>query len=259
MRGPVVVGVDSSSSLAAVEAAAREAERLGTGLRLAHALTWSSAHLPPGVPPWDRDGAAARVRLTGPLNEAERAARRIAPGVAVTQDVLIGEPPAVLESQSRTASLTVVGSGPADGVGGRLRPSVAGQLAARSRGPLLVIRGRPGPDGPVVLGDDLSREAAEFAFSEAIRRGTDLVVLHPRTRAARPLSALRKKHPDIVVRERRADSWTGHALVEASGTAQLVVIGARQHRIADTLRVSAARILVDHAHCPVAVIPLRKA
>ncbi|MFD5593413.1 universal stress protein [Streptomyces griseorubiginosus] len=257
MSGPVVVGVDGSSSLAAVEAAAREAERLGTGLRLTHALTCSSTYLPPGVPPWDRDGTATRVRLTEPLTEARRAARRIAPGVAVTQDVLIGEPSVVLESQSRTASLTVVGSAPVAGVGGRLRPSVAGRLAARSRGPLLVIRGRSAPDGPVVLGDDTSGEAAEFAFSEATRRAADLVVLHPRTRTARSLSALRKKHPHVVVHERRTSSWTGHALVEASGTAQLVVIGAR-HSVADTLRISAARILVDHAHCPVAVIPLRQ-
>lgn len=258
MSGPVVVGVDGSSSLAAVEAAAREAERLGRELRLAHALTWSSTHLPPGVPPWDRDGAATRVRLTGPLTEARRAASRIAPGVATTQDVLLGEPSAVLESASRTASLTVVGGSPAAGVGGRLRASVAGKLAARSRGPLLVIRGRRDPDGPVVLGDVTSREAAEFAFSQATRRGTDLVVLHPRTRTARSLSAPRKKHPHVVVHERRASSWIGHALVEASGTAQLVVIGAR-HTAADTLRVSAARILVDYAHCPVAVIPHRKA
>lgn len=258
MSGPVVVGVDGLSSLAAVEAAAREAERLGTGLRLAHVLPWSSTHLPPGVPPWDRGGAVTCETLTSALTEARRAARRIAPGVAVTQDVLIGEPSAVLDAESRRASLTVVGGRPATGVGGRLRASVAGQLAVRSRGPLLVIRGRFGPEGPVVLGNDTSREAAEFAFSEATRRGTDLVVLHPRTRAARSLSALRRKHPDVVVHERHAGSWTGHALVEASGTAQLVVIGAR-HTIADTLRVSAARILVDHAHCPVAVIPLRAA
>ncbi|MFC8358526.1 universal stress protein [Streptomyces griseorubiginosus] len=256
MSGPVVVGVDGSSSLYAVEAAAREADRLGTGLRLAHVLTWSSTHLPPGVPPWDRDGSVTRESLTSPLTEARRAARRVAPGLAITQDVLIGEPSAVLDAESRTASLTVVGGRPAAGVGGRLRASVAGQLAVRGRGPLLVVRGRPEPEGPVVLGNDTSREAAEFAFSEASRRGTDLVVLHSRGRAARLLSALRKKHPDVVVHERHAGSWTGHALVEASGAAQLVVIGAR-HTLADTLRVSAARILVDHAHCPVAVIPLR--
>ncbi|MFF7648021.1 universal stress protein [Streptomyces canus] len=261
MRGPVIVGVDGSpSSLAAVEAAAREAERLGTGLRLTHALTWpsTSAPIPPGVPPWDQDGAATRARLTGPLTDAGRRARGIAPRVAVMQDVLIGDPATVLASQSRTASLTVVGSRPAAGAGGRLRTSVAGRLTARGRCPLLVIRGRSDPDGPVVLGDDTSREAAEFAFSEAARRGTDLVVLRPRTRTARPLSALGRKYPAVVVHHRRTSSRMGRALVEASGAAQLVVIGAR-HKITDTLRVSAARTLVDHAHCPVAVVPPRKA
>ncbi|MCD7442318.1 universal stress protein [Streptomyces lincolnensis] len=255
MSGPVVVGIDgSASSPAVVEAAARAAERLGTGLRLAHALTWSSAQLPPGVPPWDPDGGAARVRVTGPLAEAERRARRTAPGVDVTREVLIGEPVTVLESEARTAVLTVVGGHRVTGLAARLRGSVAGQLAARGRCPVLVVRGRPAPTGPVVLADDTSPAAAGFAFAEAARRGTDLVVLHPRTTTARSWTALRERYPDVLVHGRRVRARTGRALVAASSGAQLVVIEAR-HRIADALPGAAARTLVDHAHCPVAVIP----
>ncbi|MEU4659148.1 universal stress protein [Streptomyces sp. NPDC023723] len=266
MRSPVVVGFDGSpSGLVAVETAAREAERLGTGLRLTYVLSWPSAYLPPGVPPWDPEGAESRGRVTGPLDEAERRARRTAPGIAVTQDVLIGEPVPVLESESRTASLTVVGSRPDTGaVGrlrgsvGRLRGSVARRLAAHGRCPVLVARGRPGPSGPVVLGDGTSPAAAEFAFAEAARRGADLVAPRPRVHAARFRTALRAKYPGVVVRDRRTRDLAGRALVEESAAAQLVVIGAG-HGVVDMPRSWRARVLLNDARCPVAVVPAGRA
>lgn len=100
MNGPVVVGVDGSpSSLAAVETAAREAERRGVGLELVHALAWSSGPVPPGVAPWDPDGAGLRDRVNEVLTDAEFRARKVAPQLAVTREVLMGEPVSVLDSR----------------------------------------------------------------------------------------------------------------------------------------------------------------
>ncbi|MFJ9535928.1 universal stress protein [Streptomyces sp. NPDC101225] len=252
MNGPVVVGVDGSpSSLAAVETAALEAERRGTELHLAHALAWATARVQPGVPPWDPDGAALRDSLNARLSEAERRARKAAPHVTVTSDVLLGDAARVLETESRSASLTVVGDRRAIGLTGR--------LAAHGRVPLLVVRGRTRRHGPVVLADATSADAAEFAFAEAAERGAELLVLRTRAQALRrPLTRLRKKYPGVSVRDRRTRRRSGHALVRASAGAQLVVIASR-HRSLELAPGSPGRTLVGRAHCPVAVVPDRAA
>ncbi|MFF4359980.1 universal stress protein [Streptomyces sp. NPDC001604] len=155
MNGPVVVGADGSpSGLAAVEAAAWEADRRGVGLEPAHALTWSEELVPAGVAPWDPDGGGLRDRVNEALADAEGRARRLAPDLAITREVLVGEPATVLGSASRAASLTVVGSGHARGMRGRLHGSVAGRLTARAGCPVLVVCGRQSRTGPVVLAQD---------------------------------------------------------------------------------------------------------
>ncbi|MFI6559485.1 universal stress protein [Streptomyces sp. NPDC050534] len=248
MNGPVVVGVDGSpSGLAVVETAALEAERRGTGLHLAHALAWAPARVRPGVPPWDPDGAGLRDRVNDSLGEAERHARKVAPNVTITSDVLMGDPVHVLEIESRTASLTVVD--------GRRPAGVTGRLTSHGRCPLLVVRGRTVRHGPVVLADGTCAAAAEFAFAEAAERGADLLVLRTRADAVRrPLTGLRKKYPGVSVQDRRTRRRGGRALVEASAGAQLVVI-ATHHRALEMVPGSAGRTLVDRAHCPVAVVP----
>jgi nucleotide-binding universal stress UspA family protein len=289
MNGPVVVGVDGTSwNLVTVEAAAKEAQRRGVGLRLAHAIGWSSDHVRPGVPPWDPDGSGLGASVNGTLAVAEHRAHEAAPGVEVTGEVLVGEPAAVLAIESRSASLAVVGRhGPA-GPLGRMQGSVAGYLAAHGDCPVLVVRGRPAPVGAVVVGVDGSQavgEAVAFAFSEAALRGVDLVVLNMSgTRIRRShdgsgeapvdgdrardggtrvldglLSDLMKKYPEVPVHHRSAGARTGSALVGASAGAQLVVVGARERRRARAaLPGSADRAALRHAQCPVAVVGLRK-
>ena len=273
MSGPVVVGVDGSQSgMAAVEAAAHEADRSGVELRLAHAFEWSSAHVPSGVPPWDQGGAGACRVVRGALTEAERWALRVAPHVRVTHEVLMGSPVAVLESGSREASLIVVGSRPPGRSGSLRAGSVAGQLAAHGRSPVLVVRGRPDPSGAVVLAGGRTQEAraaAEFAFAEASARGADLVVLdrttawnsRSRNGFAGALSVLSEKYPDVTTHRVRVPVRGGlcRALVEASTRAQLVVVGSRNRdRLAGALLGPVSRAALHHADCPVAVIRAEK-
>ncbi|WP_405839734.1 universal stress protein [Streptomyces sp. NBC_01518] len=271
MSGPVVVGVDGSQSgMAAVEAAAQEAERIGAELRLTHAFAWSSDQVSPGVPPWDRGGTGARRVVKGAMAEARRWALRAAPDVRVTQEVLLGSPVAVLESGSRDACLVVVGNHPTGRAGSLRSDSVAGQLAAHGRSPVLVVRGRPDPSGPVVLVGGRGQEvpaAVEFAYAQASARGADLVVLDSTTvrdsRARRgfadTLSAQREKYPDVITHHARVRGGLRRAVMETSTRAQLIVIGSRSHgRVPAALLSPVGRAARRHADCPVAVIPVNK-
>ncbi|MFD4560108.1 universal stress protein [Streptomyces sp. NPDC058469] len=280
MSGPVVVGVDGSrSSLAVVEVAAQQAERLGVGLELMQVIGWPSGGAPAGIPSWDAGRTGARASTSGALAEAEQRAHSAAPGVRISREVLVGEPGNVLEAESHRASLTVVGSNGTPGHGPRRDGSVAGHLSARASGPLLVVRGRPNPAGPVLLavhGTSTLGEAAEFAFAEASLRGADLVAVHLRqVVATRPyggfgtavaeddedfalaetLSELRKRYPDVTLRCRRPQGRSRRALVEASADSQLLVVGVRgRSRFGGGLLDPVGRTALREADCPVALI-----
>ncbi|MFE9017607.1 universal stress protein [Streptomyces sp. NPDC007808] len=287
MNGPVVVGVDGSpSSMAAVEIAAREAGSRGVGLRLVHAFGWPAAHVPPGRP-WDPSGAGLRELVDGTLAKAERRAHQAAPGTDVIREIVVGEPVMVLEIESRTASLAVVGSRGLGRFGSLLLGSTAGHLAAHAGCPVLVVRGRTSPQGPVLLavdGSPAARGAVEFAFAQASRHGTDLIALHvwsPRTERAydgpgdppfvtydedrlrdeeqrvlaEALGGLGEKYPDVTVHRELVRGRVRHSLIEASSDAGLVVVGARGHGgFAGLLLGSVSQALLHHAHCPVAVV-----
>ncbi|MGW0285742.1 universal stress protein [Streptomyces sp. NPDC003236] len=287
MTKPVVVRVDGSpSSLDAVEVAAREAGLRGAELRLVHAFGWPAVHLPPGGPPWNPVAAGAREMVDGTLVQAERRAREAVPELAVTREVAAGEPLMVLEIESHTASLVVVGSRGLGGFGGLLLGSTGVHLSAHGRCPVLVVRGRPDPDGPVLLASDGSpagEAAVGLAFDEASLRGADLLALrvwntwsddagepaHPLdvvTDAGR-LQALeerlleeslrpwRERRPEVGVERRVVRSRVRPALIEASGGAQLLVAGARgRGGFTGLLLGSVSQALLHHAHCPVTVV-----
>ncbi|MFI8193738.1 universal stress protein [Streptomyces sp. NPDC085946] len=288
MAQPVVVGVDGSpSSLHAVEVAAHEAALRGVGLRLVHAFGWPSLHVPPGGPPWNPSAAGVRELLDGTLAEAERRARRAAPHLDLTREVAVGEPLMVLEIESRTASLLVVGSHGRSAFGSLLLGSTAVHLAAHARCPVLVVRGRPEPSGPVLLaadGSPAARPAVAFAFAQAALHGADLRALHvynARTEPAydgpadppfvtydadRPhheaehvlaeaLAGHQRDHPHVAVERRTVRGRVRATLVEESARARLVVVGARgRGGFTGLLLGSVSQAVLHHAHCPVAVV-----
>ncbi|MEU5162827.1 universal stress protein [Streptomyces sp. NPDC020875] len=288
MNGPVVVGVDGSkSALGAVEVAARAARQRGVGLHVVHAFIWPAMRVPLGPSPsGPRDGGLrnAAERL---LSEAVDHARETEPGIAVTQDLVTGEPLTVLEAQSRDASLVVVGSRGMGGFIGLLVGSTAVHLAAHGRCPVLVVRGDTQAAGPVVVAVDGSPEsdaAVGFAFAEASARGAELVAVHAwntwtergdddpgypenlvdgidRMRAAEErllaeaLAGHQDRHPDVTVHRRLVENRIRQALIEATEQAQLLVMGARgRGGFTGLLLGSVSQALLHHAHCPVAVV-----
>ncbi|WP_310724985.1 universal stress protein [Streptomyces sp. N2A] len=265
MGNLVVVGVDgSSSSLAAVEEAAREAQRRRSDLRVVNALSWPvrPMHTPLDPSPLDRL-----------VNDAAERARSVAPELQVTAAVVTGEPVAVLEAESRAADLVVVGPRGMGGFMGLLLGSTAASLAAHARCPVMVAREEPAGAGPIVLGVDGSQvgeEAVEFAFAEAALRGAEVVAAHawlpdyapPGTGVegaerllAQAIAGRTENYPDVTVRREVLSGETREVLVEASRTAQLMVVGARgRGGFAGLLLGSVSQALLHHAHCSVTVV-----
>ncbi|MER7897647.1 universal stress protein [Streptomyces sp. NPDC096046] len=285
MTHPVIAGVDgSASSLEAVEVAAREAQLRGAPLRIVHAF----GRRPAGSPPWSPAGHGLEPMTHGVLARAEELAHTAAPDVAVTRSVVAGEAAEVLEIESRSASLAVVGSRGLSGFSGLLLGSTAIHLAAHGHCPLMVVRGRPDPAGPVVLavdGSEAGADAVEFAFTEAALRKAPLVAVHvwntwsehayegpgdplnamvadaDRLREAEQqlldeaVSAWQGKFPQVTVERRLVRSRVRQALIDAGRGAQLVVVGARgRGGFTGLLLGSVSQALLHHAHCPVTVV-----
>jgi len=269
----VVVGTDGSLvAVRALDWASDEAARRAAELRIVYAVP-------------DRDEA-------GPvLASAVARVRERHPGLTVTSRAVAGSPVRVLARESEGAALTVVGTRGLAGVTGLMAGSVSLRLAARVRGPLLVVRGDHPCDGKeeVLLGlaDDSDTEAAAYAFAEAERREVGLRVLHSRTHrhitpelpspipATSPgqrhrdredraeeavprfsLARLEEQHPGVGVEARTVSTGPAHALLAATGEAAVVVIGA--HRRAGRLGPQlgpVAHTLLHRSHCPVVLVP----
>jgi nucleotide-binding universal stress UspA family protein len=212
-----------------------------------------------------------------PLNrlarDAAQHARSVAPGVEVTDTVMIGGAAAVLAGESRAADLVVVGSRGTGGFIGMLLGSTAVSLAAHGECPVLVVREEPDHTGPIVLAVDGSpggEKAVDFAFAEAALRGTEIVAAHawlpdyapPGTGVesaerllAQALAGRRERYPDVTVRQEVLSGEPREVLIEASRTAQLVVVGARgRGGFTGMLLGSVSQALLHHAHCPVTVV-----
>lgn len=289
MGGLVVVGTDgSASSLDAVASAAREAQARDADLRVVHAFGWPGSSSPPGRSPLGFTDDEIRA-LTGPMTaRAVERARAVAPRVNVSHTVVPGDALSVLEEQSRTAQLVVVGSRGTGAFAGLLVGSTGVGLAAHAQCPVVVVRERPDTTAPVLLGTDGSpaaQDAVAFAFDEAALRGVGLVALHAWTTwnvpvpappddpkeayAYRPgmlamdeerllaeaLVGCAERYPQVEVERRSVCSATRQALIDASRNAQLLVVGARgRGGFSGLLLGSVSQAMLHHAHCPVAVV-----
>ncbi|MFD6566061.1 universal stress protein [Micromonospora profundi] len=285
MNRPVVAGVDGSpSSLVAAEHAARAALLRSRPLLLVHGYLHPLGY---GVPlnPYD-------LGVPAPSAEAQKMLERTAadladrwPGLSVEVRQVAGGPGATMVEESRRADLVVVGSRGLGGFVGLLLGSVGAQVAAHAHCPVLVVRPDEQPidmDAPVLVGIDgseASRLAAGYGAAEATLRKVPLVLVHVgppgedratpeeveesqaayQAEAVRLLAdasaAVRAEYPDLVVREhpvRAAGAAQG--LIEASGTASLLVVGTRgRHGFTGLLLGSVSQAVIQHAHCPVLV------
>lgn len=267
---PVVVGYDGSpSSCAALDEAAAEALSLGLPLHIVHAYPWpifyaTLANVPFRPGEWEPPPAvraqldAAAARLIGRHG-----------GLAVRTLVMAGTGGPVLVDASVGAALVVVGGRGIGGITGVLTGSVASYVASHAHCPVLVVRAAQSAlpeDGPVVVGVDGSASslaALRFACEWAARRGAAVEVITAeaaatptgRARLSTLAGSVRREHPSVAIRSSLVEGAASSALLVASRSARLVVVGSRNlSGVASLVHGSVGHDLIRHSACPVAVV-----
>lgn len=280
----ILVGYDGSTdATVALNWALDEAGRSGRPVRLAYVFEWLTVAgwVGPGVAPgiWPDEQARRQVEELVRKAAADAAAER--PGITVHGEVFDGPPALVLQERSTEAGMLVLGSRGHGGFGGLLAGSTAVSVTAHAHCPVVVVRdGQAATSGPVVVGldgSDAARVALGFAVERAAQRDVPLRVLRvwepsgdrwappgfdpdevttdERAAAEQELARWRETFPDVPVELRVCPGNPAALLVEASREAQLVVVGTRgRGGLRGMLLGSVSQQLVQHAHCPVAVV-----
>lgn len=286
MDRPLVVGVDGSEpSLRAVDWAADEAVLRAVPLRLVYACLWDRYEGAALAHELGRHTEPTPQELVGAA--AERARDR-QPGLKVSSTVVFEEPEYALVHSGRQASALVVGTRGRGGITELLLGSVSLSVAAHADCPVIVLRGShdnqatPPVHRRVVVGvgDDPEHSAAvRFAFAEALRRDVPLDVVrawrcpahestdHPlladaparlhEAQAGKILDeALRDAPPGLELHRRTVEGHARRVLVDASHSADLLVVGARRGEGRLGLQLGrVAHTALHHSACPVAVVP----
>jgi nucleotide-binding universal stress UspA family protein len=182
------------------------------------------------------------------------------------------------------AELVAIGSSGHGALPRMILGSTAAELARTVRRPLIVVRGAPEADAPVIVGVDesqASQRALEFAFEYAELHRCPVRAVHAwseqpldvfepvqrweRDTAAEQAAAAkfsekhldpwRERHPQVPARLTTVEDRPAHALLELAESAQLLAVGSHGHRaIRRVLMGSVSHAVLYHAQCPVAIL-----
>jgi nucleotide-binding universal stress UspA family protein len=281
---PVLVGIDGSGAAAsAARFALDEARRRSAPLHLVTAAPRPSDRLAAVLK--NDQATSLRTVAQSIVQAAADALGEQAGDVPVITRVVVGHAVDVLCAASAEAQLIVLGSRGAGGVVGVLLGSTASRVVAQASCPVAVL-----PDDPDVLvrgrrtvvvgveGSADDEDVLAVAFAEAASRRTDLLAVHAwqevvldvplRTVSpladwagvvadeervlAEAIAGWRDKEPDVAVREAVVRDRTAPALVAASMTAELLVVGHRTGRFLG----STTQSVLNRASCPIVVVPI---
>ena len=278
----IVVGVDgTAANEGALRYASEEARSGGDTLRLVHVVP-DLLPISPMMPlvPGDLADTGRTV-----LRQVEQDVQRLVPGVELEGELRHGARATELLRAAEGARALVLGRADHSLVRRVVEGDTATRAAARATVPVVEVpsQWRAAEHGVVLVGVKSPVHADELlghAFAAAGRRAARLVVLHAwhlpsayddiiegrvaqermEQEGAREvedlLSGWRSVYPDVEAEVRVVHDRPGHALVEASAAADLVVLVRRSHGVPAAAQLGGtARTLLRHAQCPVMVVP----
>ena len=278
MTTDIIVGFDGSpASDRALRWAAREADLRGAELTVVYVC---DRHPHEVDPRGETDAAAAERFARAVVDSGVATVRSVAPAAAVRGRPLFGPAAATLVNAAERGSTIVVGNRGRGGFRSLLLGSVSEQVATHAAGPVVVVRGRPDAGGPVVVGIDGSppaEDALGVAIAEAdlrrvpvravwaypaldptvVPKGPPYVVdeTDRREAVAPAIERWRQTFPDVEVEVVVVEGAEATTLIEASASAQLVVVGTRGRGGFAGLRLGSIGLhLLHHSHCPVLVV-----
>jgi nucleotide-binding universal stress UspA family protein len=272
----IVVGYDGSVQAAqAVRWAAVQAALRDRPLHLVHCSVWPGLTDDLGpIPGIEGSGLDRAAEVM--VEEGVAHAKQAAPGVEVRTSLLIGWPREQLPKVSVGEEMLVLGSRGVGGFLGLLVGSVSLGMAATAACPVAVIRSDDHPDGPVVVAIDNSGDTAalEDACTVAAATRATLIIVHVQHVPAGyrllrdPVDAhpsaesvldsavgtARNLAPGITVESRLlTDTSVARAILTASRTARLTVVGTKGHGLIKDTIGSTAHAVLHHAKGPVLV------
>ena len=265
VAGTIVVGVDgSSSSEQALVWAVEQAEAEHRPLTLLH----------------------ARAKDPEVLDRTTAEVRRSAPALTVHHLSRPDDPRQALVEVSERASMIVLGSRGRGHMQSLLLGSTTVAVVRHARCPVVVHR--PTSPSPlrngIAVGADATEDSLpvlEFAFRQASMRGLPLTVVHSywyfqqpstvdevlsdpeaasmqeRLTLAESLAGFAEKYPDVALHVELDQGMPERHLLRLADEMDLLVVGAHHVSRAQQFMFGAVSVwLVEHATCPVAVVPL---
>jgi nucleotide-binding universal stress UspA family protein len=287
----IVVGFDGSPGAeAALDWAARTAQRQGRPLTVLHTSNLAAAVPGTGyVPDVVSDTLAEAAAAT--LNAGVERAAAVLDRSQITGTTTIGGPAAELVAASEGADLVVTGCRARGRLASGLLGSVAYAVTAHAKCPAVVVRGQdaayPDATHDVVVGvddSDASDRALGVAADIAAEAGAPLHIVrveplhvpdswasvetrhagseHTHALRAEAEATLeraekhaRASHPDLAIETEILYGEAGHALAPLGDRAGLIVVGSRgRGGFAGLLLGSVSHIVIHEANCPVMVV-----